>query len=148
MLSPLHLSWKGLSMRRLSSFAIGIALLIIAADCVARAQNGTRHEIGFTVSMPSPHTHLFDVEMRIQDTGTITHTQEVLVMPVWQPGSYLIREFERHVQDFAATDDSGHPLVWEKINKNSWRVMTPRIRSWRVSYRVYANELSVRTSEL
>jgi predicted metalloprotease with PDZ domain len=69
-------------------------------------------------------------------------------MPVWTPGSYLIREFARHVQDFAAFDASGRPLSWEKINKNSWRVVTNGAREWRATYRVYANELSVRTSEL
>jgi len=69
-------------------------------------------------------------------------------MPVWTPGSYLIREFERHVQDFTATDMSGRSLAWEKINKDSWRVVSAGAREWRATYRVYANELSVRTSEL
>jgi len=69
-------------------------------------------------------------------------------MPVWTPGSYLIREFERHVQDFAATDGAGQPLKWEKISKNTWRVSTNGAREWHATYRVYANELSVRTSEL
>jgi len=69
-------------------------------------------------------------------------------MPVWTPGSYLIREFERHVQDFAATDAAGQPLKWEKISKNTWRVSTNGAREWHATYRVYANELSVRTSEL
>ena len=69
-------------------------------------------------------------------------------MPVWTPGSYLIREFERHVQDFTATDTAGQPLKWEKINKNTWRVQTNGAREWHARYRVYANELSVRTSEL
>jgi len=70
------------------------------------------------------------------------------VMPVWTPGSYLVREFERHVQDFAALDAAGKPLKWEKINKNTWRVETGGSRDWHATYKVYANELSVRTSEL
>jgi len=37
-----------------------------------------------------------------------------IVMPVWTPGSYLVREFERNVQDFAATDAAGQSLNWEK----------------------------------
>jgi predicted metalloprotease with PDZ domain len=69
-------------------------------------------------------------------------------MPVWTPGSYLVREFERHVQDFEAKDDTGKALKWEKINKNTWRVETGGSRSWHATYKVYANELSVRTSEL
>jgi predicted metalloprotease with PDZ domain len=70
-----------------------------------------------------------------------------LIMPVWTPGSYLIREFERHVQDFAA-DANGRALDWIKVNKNTWRVRTNGARQWRATYRVYANELTVRTSEL
>ena len=69
-------------------------------------------------------------------------------MPVWTPGSYLVREFARHVQDFTATTSAGQPLKWEKINKNTWRITTNGARDWQASYRVYANELSVRTSEL
>ena len=100
--------------------------------------------------MPKPHTHLIEVEVRIKHSAATEPLakDEVLVMPVWTPGSYLIREFERHVQDFAAFDAAGKPLVWEKINKNSWRVMMGSAREWRANYRVYANELSVRTSEV
>jgi predicted metalloprotease with PDZ domain len=74
--------------------------------------------------------------------------EDVFVMPVWTPGSYLVREFARHVQDFGAQDLSGKPLSWEKIDKNSWRVKTDGAREYRVTYRVYANELSARTNEL
>jgi predicted metalloprotease with PDZ domain len=69
-------------------------------------------------------------------------------MPVWTPGSYLVREFARHVQDFSAAGSSGRPLQWEKPNKNTWRIVTKGAREWRASYRVYANELSVRTNQL
>ena len=69
-------------------------------------------------------------------------------MPVWTPGSYLVREFARHVQDFSARDAAGRALRWEKTNKNTWRIVTGGAREWRASYRVYANELSVRTNQL
>src|SRR5687768_3290556 len=109
----------------------------------------TSPEIAFTVSMPRPHTHLFDVDISIKRGPTATApNEELLVMPVWTPGSYLVREFERNVQDFAATDAAGKSLNWEKINKNTWRVTTNGARDWRATYKVYANELSVRTSEL
>src|SRR5712691_6470223 len=105
--------------------------------------------IAFTVSMPKPHTHMLEVEIRVTG-GSIGQppVSELMVMPVWTPGSYLVREFARHVQDFAAVDAAGRPLRWEKINKNSWRVMTNGSPDWRATYRVYANELSVRTNEL
>ena len=69
-------------------------------------------------------------------------------MPSWTPGSYLLREFPRNVQDFNATDGSEAALAWTKLDKNCWRVEAPSDGSLRVRYRVYANELSVRTSHL
>lgn len=97
--------------------------------------------------MPRPHTHLLEVQVAVKRT-TGGPQEESLVMPVWTPGSYLVREFARHVQDFAATAATGQPLKWEKINKNTWRIVTGGSRDWQATYRVYANELSVRTSEL
>ena len=97
--------------------------------------------------MPRPHTHLFEVEVAIKRTADGPQ-EELLVMPVWTPGSYLIREFARNVQDFAASTAANQPLKWEKTNKNTWRVVTNGARDWHATYRVYANELSVRTSEL
>ena len=92
---------------------LGLAFLIVVAGSSAVAQNKPEPapEIAFTVSMPKPHTHMLEVEVRIKRGPTDQAAQEqVLVMPVWTPGSYLIREFERHVQDFAASDASGRPL--------------------------------------
>jgi predicted metalloprotease with PDZ domain len=131
----------------LRSGALLTPLFLLFTSLAAAQTNAP--EISFTVAMPRPHTHLFDVEIAIKRGPTATAPQqEQLVMPVWTPGSYLIREFERHVQDFNATDAAGQPLKWEKTNKDTWRVMTNGAREWRATYRVYANELSVRTSEL
>ncbi len=92
---------------------------------------------------------MLDVELRIKrGPGQPVASEEVLVLPVWTPGSYLIREFERQVQDFEANDAEGQALNWAKLNKNSWRIVTNGAREWRARYRVYCNELSVRTSEV
>jgi predicted metalloprotease with PDZ domain len=97
--------------------------------------------------MPRPHTHLFEVDVAVKRTADGPQ-EELLVMPVWTPGSYLVREFARNVQDFTASTAANQPLKWEKINKNTWRIVTNGARDWHATYRVYANELSVRTSEL
>ncbi len=99
--------------------------------------------------MSQPHTHLLEVEARLRwREGAAPPARADLVMPVWTPGSYLVREFERHVQDFAAQDGAGRALQWSKANKNTWRVETAGARDVRVRYSVYANELTVRTNEL
>ena len=126
-----------------------LVLLPILLTSYSFAQTGqpTPVDIAFTVGMSRPHTHLFEIDIRIKHSGAAPSEQS-LVMPVWTPGSYLVREFERHVQDFSAKDASGKPLKWEKMNKDTWRITTNGIAEWHASYRVYANELSVRTSEL
>ena len=139
-------------MGRFYSFAIGLVFFVwlLCAPFNATAQNNpvdAQPEISFTVSMSKPYTHLLEVEMRVRRTLQLP-PQVNLIMPVWTPGSYLIREFERNVQDFAAVDASGRALLWQKTNKDTWRVETNGARDVRITYRVYANDLSVRTNDL
>jgi predicted metalloprotease with PDZ domain len=106
-------------------------------------------EINFVVAMPKPASHLLEVEMRLRYNGNAPASVEVK-MPVWTPGSYLIREYARHVLDFSAQTASGAlPLQWTKINKNTWQIQNAAGNNEIViKYRVYANELTVRTNEL
>ena len=69
-----------------------------------------------------------------------------LMMAVWTPGSYLIREYERHVEALTAADPARAPLAVEKTRKNRWRVATNGASTVWVRYRVYAHEMSVRTN--
>ena len=102
-------------------------------------------EIAYTVSMTKPWTHLLEVEMRLRWPAA---QQSVEVkMPVWTPGSYLVREYARHVQDFSAKGGA-RTLAWRKLNKNTWQVDAGGAREVTISYRVYSNELTVRTNEL
>jgi predicted metalloprotease with PDZ domain len=123
-------------------------LLLTAAAVPAQPNSPMSSDIAFTVAMSKPYTHLLEVEIRVKIPANLQAPNESdLVMPVWTPGSYLVREFARHVQDFAA-DSDGRALDWTKVDKNTWRVKTNGARQWRATYRVYANELTVRTSEL
>jgi predicted metalloprotease with PDZ domain len=103
-------------------------------------------EISYTVSMPKPWTHLLEVEMRLEWAQMPAKAE--LKMPVWTPGSYLVREYARHVQNFSAANASGNNLTWDKINKNTWQIDTNGAKTIVVKYRVYSNELTVRTNEL
>ena len=116
-------------------------------DPRSRAAAPDAPEIAYTVSMRRPHTHLFEVTALLQYRRAAPGTVD-LVMPVWTPGSYLVREFARHVQDFEAADGSGRALPWTKVSKNTWRVEAGGAREVLARYSVYANELTVRTSEL
>jgi predicted metalloprotease with PDZ domain len=69
-----------------------------------------------------------------------------LAMAVWTPGSYLVREFARHIESVTATTPDGKPLAIEKSRKNRWCVQTDGANPVHVAYRVYCREMSVRTN--
>jgi len=69
------------------------------------------------------------------------------MMPTWTPGSYLMREYGRFVQDFSAADANGAPLAWRKTEKHRWTVDVPasaRGDEIELRYRIYGHDLSVR----
>ncbi|MDQ6787711.1 MAG: PDZ domain-containing protein [Acidobacteriota bacterium] len=117
-----------------------------AVTTIAETKPTAAPEISYTVSMSKPWTHLLEVEMRLK-SATMPDAPEIQ-MPVWTPGSYLIREYARHVQDFSARDASGSDLAWQKTNKNTWQIAAKGASEIIVRYNVYANELTVRTNEL
>src|SRR5918911_600518 len=69
-------------------------------------------------------------------------------IPVWTPGSYLVREHQRHVDGLSARDESGRALAVEKVDKQTWRVRTAGARRVRVEYRLGTFELTVRTNHV
>ena len=69
-------------------------------------------------------------------------------LPVWTPGSYLVREHQRHVDGLRALDQDGRPLPVEKVDKHTWRVASSGARRVRVEYRLGCFELTVRTNHV
>ncbi|MFW5965952.1 MAG: M61 family metallopeptidase [Persicimonas sp.] len=102
--------------------------------------------IRFTVAAPNPHDHLYRVTMEIEAVGEDDHLD--LSMPVWSPGSYLVREYARHVQNLQATDEDGSIRTVEKTDKATWRVDTTHTRSITIEYEVFAHDLNVRANHL
>lgn len=78
------------------------------------------------------------------------NTDEVVEvkMPVWAPGSYLVRDFSKNVNLVKAFDENGKALKVEKTRKNAWNITKGSAKSIVVKYEVYAFELTVRTSFL
>src|SRR5688572_32647474 len=96
--------------------------------------------IRYTLAFPAPHTHYFEVTAVVP---TDSRPEVELMMSVWTPGSYLIREYSRHVESVTATGQGGRTLAIEKSVKNRWRVATGAAPAVTVKYRVYAREMSV-----
>jgi predicted metalloprotease with PDZ domain len=99
----------------------------------------------YAVAMPQPETHLFEVSLEIRNW---TRNTLDLKFPVWTPGSYLVREYVRHLQEFTAADEQGDPLRWQKVGKNHWQIQTSAPTTVTVRYRIFANDLTVRTNHL
>lgn len=98
--------------------------------------------IQFQISFTEPQAHYADVSMIISN---INQDELELIMPVWTPGSYLIREFSKNVEAFKVISE-GKPVPHKKLRKNSWLINTKKLNNLNVFYRVYAVEISVRTS--
>jgi predicted metalloprotease with PDZ domain len=105
----------------------------------------TELTIQHRVRITEPRNHLIAVETSIATAGEgPLPASIVLLMPVWTPGSYLVREYARHVEGFAAEP----PARAIKERKNAWRVETGGASRVTVRYRIYAGELTVRTSHV
>ena len=77
--------------------------------------------IRYTLSFTAPHTHYVEVRAQVPTSG---RREVELMMAVWTPGSYLIREYERHVENVAATGADGALLTVSKTAKNRWAIET------------------------
>ncbi|SKB58731.1 Predicted metalloprotease, contains C-terminal PDZ domain [Parapedobacter luteus] len=99
--------------------------------------------IHFEVSFSEPQAHYAEIKMEISD---IRKDYVDVKMPVWTPGSYLVREYSKNVESFEACDENGAQLPVTKINKNTWRISSDKRSQVVVNYRVYGFEVSVRTN--
>ena len=102
-------------------------------------------KISYTLKMPRPQNHYFQVEMQVTQIKQKTATVK---LPVWAPGSYLVREFSRHLNQVKAYSLQGTALPVIKKTKNAWEIDLKGETAFVVKYEVYAFELSVRTSFL
>ncbi|BCX73049.1 M61 family metallopeptidase [Acinetobacter bereziniae] len=83
--------------------------------------------------------HLIHVTLRF-----LANPTQVLSLPTWIPGSYLIREFSKHIESVKAYDEAGRQLKINKFEKNKWRLYNTDHELITVEYDVYAYDLSVR----
>jgi len=99
--------------------------------------------IHYRVEPIDPHGHRFQVTLTIWEPDP---AGQRMALPAWIPGSYMIREFARHILAIAAHDERGSVHL-DKIDKDTWRA-APAHGALQVSYTVYAWDLSVRAAHL
>jgi len=125
--------------RTLAALACVIVLAVTVSGPIDAQANDP---IRYTLRFPAANTHYMEVEAMYPTGG---RPQVELFMAVWTPGSYLIREYQRHVENIAARSSSG-ALAIQKSAKNRWTVQTGGASSVTVTYRVYGREMTVRTN--
>lgn len=117
-----------------------ITIMSIAVTSTSAFQQPRIH---FEVSFKEPQAHYAEITMHIEN---VQREYVDVKMPVWTPGSYLVREYARHVEALEACDEGGTRLPTEKISKNTWRISASKKRKLTVQYRIYGFEVSVRTN--
>ena len=100
--------------------------------------------VDYRLDLDEPHRQYVHVRMKV---GRPTDAHDDVAMPAWTPGSYLIRDFAKHVYDVRATDGGGKALTVERLDKQTWRIHHGG-KGYEVRYRVFADERSVRTSHV
>ncbi len=101
-------------------------------------------KITYHISTPKPYTHYFDVKLILEGASDITTN---LQMAVWTPGSYMVREYAKNVEQIKAYSANDTELKVEKINKNNWQINNGG-KNFTFQYKVYAFEETVRTGFL
>src|SRR5271166_6274020 len=96
--------------------------------------------IRYLLRFSAPQTHYVEVEARVPVQGS---SEIELMMAVWTPGSYLVREYARHLEEIQATGPDSKALELSKVRKNRWRVKTGGAAEIKVAYRVYGRAMSV-----
>ena len=102
----------------------------------------TPAKISYNVTFPQVQAHYVDIEMNIEHLNQSTL---VLKMPVWTPGSYLVREFAKSVEGFTVSAN-GKEIPFVKTRKNWWSINTKGLNHVTIKYKVYCFEVSVRTA--
>jgi predicted metalloprotease with PDZ domain len=97
----------------------------------------------YDVRLRDPGAHLFEVTCRINDPQP---KGQIVSMPAWIPGSYMIRDFARHVIVVEA-EVNGESVPLRKIDKSSWRA-GPVGGPLLLRAEIYAHDLSVRGAYL
>lgn len=99
--------------------------------------------VRYRIQPKNPAAHLFEVTVTVSRPDP---AGQRFLLPVWIPGSYMIREFARHIVSLSATAN-GQPLACSKIDKATWQC-APTAHAIEIKYEVYAWDLSVRAAHL
>src|SRR5215467_7160998 len=108
------------------------ACLVLLLASAALAQAGP---VSYTVALDSkPASHLLHISLEVNSPGADSID---VAMPAWSPGNYNIHNAWRNVQEFAAGDETGAALKFEKADKQTWRIYRGRGTHITARYNLY-----------
>lgn len=97
----------------------------------------------YHVELHHLHAHQYRVTLRI----AVPAAQQLVSLPVWIPGSYLVREFAKNLQELSA-HQNGQPIAVQQLSKHQWQLDCSADAPVELSYLVNAYDTSVRTAWL
>lgn len=128
---------------RLFLAASSLVLTLMSAPGLSN-DTGAKAPIQYRISFRQAETHRIDIEVHIPTDGL---DRIELFLPVWTPGSYLVREYSRQIETMTAHHGlSNEPMPLERVSKNRWALQTTGAPEVNVRYTVYCREMSVRTN--
>ncbi len=98
----------------------------------------------YTISPVNPNAHIFKVHVEINNPSA---NGQRFTLPAWIPGSYMIRDFTKNINELSALDANNKPVNITQLDKQTWQC-DKCSTALRIDYTVYAWDLSVRTAHL
>ncbi len=99
--------------------------------------------IYYQITPKNVNAHIFEVQLTLDNPNPLG---QVFSLPNWIPGSYLVRDFSKHIVSIQASSNSKSMAI-KKLNKNHWIVQSCKQKITLI-YEVYAYDLSVRCAYL
>ena len=99
----------------------------------------------YIISYQDPHQHYIDIEFV---ANNISSDSVNVHLPAWRPGRYELGNFAKNVQKWAAYDEKGNILKFQKTSKDCWNVQTKGIKELHIKYNYYAAELNAGSTYL
>ena len=103
----------------------------------------TEAAVHYRIAVENPHSHLLAVTLTVDRPAE----GQRFALPVWIPGSYLVREFSQHLQGLSARQ-GGQAVALRQLDKHRWQADSAANQPLELRYQVYAFDASVRTAFL
>ena len=75
--------------------------------------------LNYQISPSNPENHLFSITLEFPSEQGKTYN---LSLPAWLPGSYMIRDFAKHIHQISAFNSQQQEIALAKIDKQSWQL--------------------------